>query len=322
MRRRQLRVVRDSWLFFVAYLAVGALMVAVAALLVRTSFARGFAVGAGSAIVLAGAVIGILVVSGTASALMGSVGEQWTASELRKLRQLGWFVVNHVTLKVGDIDHVLIGPGGVIAVETKWSRDGWRLEPASHWVSNALAQAAGNARDLFLWVGRPHGLPHVLVTVFLWSAEEPDVDRTEVLYREGAAVILGARAAETWRAKVATLPTVLDETQIQEIREVLVDQVRRRDSRDAQFASAIPTYSWIYWTAFGTLVASFSGLLACLEIARTGVPALWLPAQLGLIGAGLVARRWKPARWVALGWVAGSAFASVATWVLEATIGN
>jgi len=66
--------------------------------------------------------------TGTASTMMGDLAEQWTASELRKLRRRGWRVLNHVMLKQRDIDHVLIGPGGVYAVETKWGPDPGRFQ--------------------------------------------------------------------------------------------------------------------------------------------------------------------------------------------------
>src|SRR3954453_4413988 len=67
--------------------------------------------------------------AGTTSAMMGEIAEQWTAQELRKLRRHGWRIVNHLMLRTWDIDHVLVGPGGIFAVETKWSSRPWQLEP-------------------------------------------------------------------------------------------------------------------------------------------------------------------------------------------------
>ena len=54
-----------------------------------------------------------------------AVGEQWTARELRSLRKRDWHLANGLLLRrVADIDHVVIGPGGVLVIETKYSSDG------------------------------------------------------------------------------------------------------------------------------------------------------------------------------------------------------
>lgn len=82
--------------------------------------------------------------------MMGDQAEQWTAQELRTTRPLGWQVVNHFLLRRDDIDHVLIGPGGVYAVETKWSNDrGGRYARTQE--RDAVAQASSNARSMTLW---------------------------------------------------------------------------------------------------------------------------------------------------------------------------
>ncbi len=52
---------------------------------------------------------------------MAELAEQWTAQELRPLREHGWKLVNHVGLGPGDQDHVVVGPGAVVLIETKWA---------------------------------------------------------------------------------------------------------------------------------------------------------------------------------------------------------
>lgn len=50
-------------------------------------------------------------------------------------------------LRRWDIDHVLVGPGGVVAVETKWQGRGWALDPPEDRVLGAAQQAESNARE-------------------------------------------------------------------------------------------------------------------------------------------------------------------------------
>lgn len=53
----------------------------------------------------------------------GVEGERAVARVLEGLRDAGWFVFHDVFPREGEpwnIDHVLVGPGGIVAVETKW----------------------------------------------------------------------------------------------------------------------------------------------------------------------------------------------------------
>jgi nuclease-like protein len=57
---------------------------------------------------------------------LGSDGERAVARVLEGLRDAGWFVFHDIFPRENDpwnIDHVLVGPGGIIAVETKtWNK--------------------------------------------------------------------------------------------------------------------------------------------------------------------------------------------------------
>jgi hypothetical protein len=77
--------------------------------------------------------------------ISGADGERWTAEELRKLRRHGWRTVHNIYLEHRDIDHVAIGPGGVVAIETKSSDGDWEFlvrcgKPAT-WVPQARRSA-------------------------------------------------------------------------------------------------------------------------------------------------------------------------------------
>ena len=44
--------------------------------------------------------------------------EAFTSAELKRLRSVGWTFVDCVEFHGFDVDHVAIGPGGVVAIET------------------------------------------------------------------------------------------------------------------------------------------------------------------------------------------------------------
>jgi Nuclease-related domain len=49
----------------------------------------------------------------------GRDGERATAKELRTLRSEGWSVRHDLEDKYGNLDHVVVGPGGVFLLDTK-----------------------------------------------------------------------------------------------------------------------------------------------------------------------------------------------------------
>ncbi|MFJ7960771.1 nuclease-related domain-containing protein [Streptomyces sp. NPDC096319] len=72
----------------------------------------------------------------------GLDGEQRVGRELARLAPLGWRVLHGIEKSNGgDIDHLLIGPGGVFSINTKTHRG------ASVWVGDTMAKVNG---------GKPH----------------------------------------------------------------------------------------------------------------------------------------------------------------------
>lgn len=73
---------------------------------------------------------GVFVVlwAGVANTLMGLVAEGYTTDTLRKFGGKRWHLINGMKLKgETDIDHVFIGPLGLIVFETKWSGSRWPM---------------------------------------------------------------------------------------------------------------------------------------------------------------------------------------------------
>jgi hypothetical protein len=51
--------------------------------------------------------------------LDGANGERWTEKELRKLERAGWVVAHDLEARWGNVDHFLVGPGGVFLLDSK-----------------------------------------------------------------------------------------------------------------------------------------------------------------------------------------------------------
>ena len=78
------------------------------------------------------------------------IAEGNTSSEVRKLKRHGWRVVDNIPFKDFDVDHVAIGPGGIVLLETKWTSDGLfdsRGRP-NRYGAWAMRQAARNAGSI------------------------------------------------------------------------------------------------------------------------------------------------------------------------------
>jgi hypothetical protein len=80
------------------------------------------------------------------------------------------------------------------------------------------------------------------------------------------------------------------------------------DQRE-QRAPTPPSIASIFMLAISTFLAATLAVLTCLYSFQAITPAL---ARVTLVAAfaaiGLLARRWKPTRMIALGWLAGTGF--------------
>lgn len=297
-------------MFFAVGAAVALGLVAGAVFAVHGPFLRGVITGAGVAVTVAGAAIMVLMLTGTAATGMGAVAEQWTASEIRALRKSGWFVVNHLLLKHRDIDHVLIGPAGVIAAETKWSSSGWEVAPPSRTVLTAIEQVKANAHDLRLWhfVHR-QGIAAVESVLFLWTAAEVGVPQTgEPVSVNGVTVITGTRSARQWRDSLSALPTTLDPALARQLWQDVAEHAHVRDEHDAREAPQPRSYGAMYWTAVGAFLAVIASLSLSAQMARLGH---WWTLALGEVAAialGVLVRRIRSLRFASLGWIAAAVF--------------
>lgn len=305
-RRAWWAFARRQWRPLAAMAGTAAVGVTALAWFVPTSFARGLIVGAGVTATLAA--LGLLIVqaTGTAQLSSGATAEQWTAGELRRLRAHGWRIINHVGLKDYDIDHVLVGPGGVITVETKWSHRDWRTKQSRPWLNAAVEQAIGNARTLRLWL-KTYGVTDVSAVVFCWSAHRPE--RGELPPQPGTVgttqIVYGTQAADAWRHSLTDHDTGprLNNEQITEIWNALERHIRRRDNAPAT-TTAPPTLYKIYWTGLSILITFAAGLLGNLNtLTATKSWGTWTAVTITQAALGLAALRNTRLRRLAASWL-------------------
>ena len=244
---------------------------------------------------------------------MGDLGEQWTASELRKLRGKGWLVVNHVLLRRWDIDHVLVGPGGAYAVETKWSAQTWRINPSDPDVRDAVDQARQNAHDLVIWSDFKRAVGEVRPLVVLWG--EAHDDSPDISLVDGVTVVRG-RALDVWRDSLFGNRLTADQVDAAWV--LLDSKVRQRDP--IEDATPPPSVGRLAATLSLAVVTAFVALYVAAELMTSTGSTVWAAlASVGLGGLAVPAYRWKQTRYLALGWGTGM-FAGLAVIIIATAI--
>jgi hypothetical protein len=126
--------------------AIGAMAAAGAYNVVFHGWAAGFVTGGALATFAAGVVVTIRDLAGTGPRRLGADAERTTSDLLRRHLGNDWVVFDHVSFERYDIDHLVVGPGGAFAVETKWSATPWRLDEHDRRFAPAYNQALESAQ--------------------------------------------------------------------------------------------------------------------------------------------------------------------------------
>lgn len=314
-RTRQQAFVRSNWAPFSAFLFCGSVL----CLAVSWSMPNGFLAGAvvgGGAVALPGALwILTTQMTGTVPTMMGDEAEQWTAGQLRQLVRSGWRLVNHVSLRQRDVDHVMLGPGGAYAVETKWSSS-WDTSYGRQRVAAGVDQARDNARDLRLWHPfKSLGIvPHPVLV--LWgpglSQWGPD-DRIRLV--NDVTVVAGPALSE-WTSGLNA--RALSAEQVALGWSALEEHVGRRDPVERErFPVPLSVTEW-------TVRVSSSLGFAALGLVAFGQTIVWtqsIPLTLalacGAVTPSAVLLRSGKWPWVAWSWVSGVGLPAVAVLVAQ-----
>ena len=102
-----------------------------------------------------------------------------------------WRVVNRFLLSSsGDLDHVAVGPAGLLVIETKWSAYPWQSRDGAERVQAAVGQVQRVTRQLRLWTEVKKSSVHVSPVVVLWGGGGWD-ETNRVQYVDGVAVVEG-----------------------------------------------------------------------------------------------------------------------------------
>jgi hypothetical protein len=164
------------------------------------------------------------------SVIFGRMAASSTEDVLRRRRRNGWRVAQDATLGRGhDIDHVAIGPGGVLVIETKWRRD--VRDDALSWAARQALQGTREVSGVLRSV--LDGAP-VIPVVVVWGPESSaalprSTDGVRVIHGPDLSAWLDTFDADR-----------LSPVQVQAAWEQLLAQVTARDlsERRARRASA------------------------------------------------------------------------------------
>ena len=154
---------------------------------------------------------------------VGATGEEAVGVRLERLHHHGWQVLHSIPVGEGDadIDHVLIGPGGVFTVNTK-NHPGKRIWVAGNtiqinghyhpYIRNARFEAQRASRMLSRSLNRPVGVRSVLVLLTGSS-------NSNVTIKERPADVLVFKCTDV-PGKFRQMPRQLGEADVQAIYEV------------------------------------------------------------------------------------------------------
>ncbi len=221
--------------------------------------------------------------SGSTSYRLGILAEEMTIAELARLEASGWRLINNALFRAkGDVDHVLVGPSGVIVLETKWMGGGRSSD-------QHLEQAQAQAADLTTLVGSmvtrwiPRSAVHGAVVV--WSPDEARTAR-----RRSDIHVVAGRDLSTW---TQSLPGAgLEPAALDAAFDRLREMSSSREAHEIQvgFREAQPVDRMIVGFLCGVLGTAAGLTAAVLSFQTVGFPGYWLLAA-ALTVAGSIASR-------------------------------
>ncbi len=191
-RRSARDFVAGNWLLLVGFAAI--IIAGIVPLsLALDGYPLGLLHGASGVFILASIGLIFLMHTGSIWQLAGAYGEDNTREELRKAMRRGavWGWVDNLEVADGDVDHLVVTPAGVIAVDSKWHARELTSELVRADVESAAA-AARRARLVLRSIGH---LVDVKPLVVVWGRGQRDVPEGRAV---GAVVFVRGRLLQKW----------------------------------------------------------------------------------------------------------------------------
>jgi hypothetical protein len=255
------------------------------------------------------AVLVAVLFSGAAGLVMAIASEERTADTLRLLTRKGWRIVNGLRLRGdADIDHIAVGPAGVLVLETKWVSEPWPLEaPAKPFLADSLKRWAEQAK-VGQWAVRNHfrgrlGDAPVLTVLVVWTSDTFQKGHDWFDY-DGVTVVPGL-ALGRWLQTLDASRVAADR-----VRTIWLGLERHAKSRDAKDEERRgPPAPTLVVLLRRLVVEPYVGFMALFYVVGIVVRfrhmALFIITLAVSLVAGMAARRRRRLRPAATGWLAG-----------------
>jgi hypothetical protein len=150
-----------------------------------------------------------LIYTGANSHVVGALGEQWTAEELDKLGS-EWRHFRNLPFDEGhgdssyevDVDHVAVGPYGVVVLETKFSTAEVDLtaEAPSELIDDAIRQVSRIAGRIRALLDRDAPFATVVPALVFWGPRV--TEPRAVIRRYGEVRAMAGRQSDRWLPKL------------------------------------------------------------------------------------------------------------------------
>ena len=192
----------------------------------ENKFGLGLLVGAGGATWIAALAWVIAMESRSQRYFEGADAERWSAQEFRKLRR-EWTCLNDIPLTRGNVDHVLIGRRGIVAVETKFTRDPNHLWRSGFWGfdKDPIKQARDGAAAIERILAEAGVRVEVRPALAIWGSGAREYeDRAP-----RAVTILSSRQRHEWKDRLSRTDANLDPETI-EVAKHAIDDWQRANS--------------------------------------------------------------------------------------------
>jgi hypothetical protein len=203
-------------------------------------FIRGLIAGLGVTSLVAGIGWILLVSDALMSCRVGAFGEQWTSAELRNLGR-GWTILNNVRVPAAngeprEVDHIAVGPGGVLVLDSKfWPSREHQLDTSASPYIDGAAKGACQQAGVVRWF-LSDCVPGEIVrpTVIFWGSRLSSPRDYPVFTKRSGVQLVHGRDSSTWLQN-ATAVVELDPptigTVLSKLEPHMVPKQRLRDIR-------------------------------------------------------------------------------------------